>query len=63
MSDRTSALLDVLHSGERLDPGELRELYAEYGCELLGLIRAFNLRTPKPYADPASHPFCIQITT
>src|SRR5882757_2281760 len=36
MSDRTSALLDVLHSGERLDPGELRELYAEYGCELLG---------------------------
>lgn len=36
MSDRTSALLDRMHSGKRLDPDELRELYAEYGCELLG---------------------------
>lgn len=36
MSDRTSALLDVLHSGERLDPDELRDLYAAYGTTLLG---------------------------
>jgi len=35
MSDRTSNLLDVLHSGRRLDTGELRDLYAAYGCELL----------------------------
>ena len=27
MSDRTSALLDVLHSGERRGPDELRDLY------------------------------------
>jgi quercetin dioxygenase-like cupin family protein len=36
MSDRTSALLDDLHSGKRLEPAELRDLYATYGCELLG---------------------------
>ncbi len=36
MSDRTSALLDILHSGHRLQPEELRDLYAAYGCALLG---------------------------
>lgn len=35
MSDRTSALLDILHSGKHLDPQEIRDLYAAYGCELL----------------------------
>jgi mannose-6-phosphate isomerase-like protein (cupin superfamily) len=35
MSDRTSALIDQLHSGRRLEPAELHELYASYGCELL----------------------------
>lgn len=36
MSDRTSALLDALHSGRHFEPDELRDLYAAYGCELLG---------------------------
>jgi mannose-6-phosphate isomerase-like protein (cupin superfamily) len=36
MSDRTSALLDVLHSGRQLEPDELRDLYVAYGCQLLG---------------------------
>lgn len=36
MSDRTSALLDELHSGRQFDREQLRDLYAEYSCELLG---------------------------
>lgn len=35
MSDRTSALLEVLHSGKRFDPEAMRELYEQYGCQLL----------------------------
>lgn len=35
MSDRTSSLLEVLHSGKRFDPGAMRELYEQYGCRLL----------------------------
>jgi hypothetical protein len=48
MSDTTSALLDILHSGQRLDPDELRDLYASYGCKLLGqLLRALSGRAHK----------------
>ncbi|HVX42479.1 MAG TPA: cupin domain-containing protein [Mycobacteriales bacterium] len=35
MSDRTSALLDELHSGRHFELDEMRALYAAYGCELL----------------------------
>jgi mannose-6-phosphate isomerase-like protein (cupin superfamily) len=35
MSDRTSALIDMLHSGKNLEPDEMRDLYASYGCQLL----------------------------
>jgi mannose-6-phosphate isomerase-like protein (cupin superfamily) len=35
MSDRTSALLDILHSGHHLEPQEMRDLYVAYGCQLL----------------------------
>jgi hypothetical protein len=36
MSSQTSAMLDALHSGGRLSPREVREVFARYGCELLG---------------------------
>ncbi len=36
MSARTSAMLDALHGGGRLDPDEMREIFARHGCELLG---------------------------
>jgi Cupin domain len=36
MSSQTSAMLDALHSGGRLSPVEVREIFAKYGCELLG---------------------------
>jgi hypothetical protein len=36
MSAQTSAMLDALHGGSRLDRDELREVFARYGCELLG---------------------------
>jgi mannose-6-phosphate isomerase-like protein (cupin superfamily) len=36
MSAPTSALLDTLHGGARLSLDEIRELFARYGCELLG---------------------------
>jgi mannose-6-phosphate isomerase-like protein (cupin superfamily) len=35
MSDKTSALLDIPHSGKRLDAEQIRDLYATHGCELL----------------------------
>jgi hypothetical protein len=36
MSSQTSAMLDALHSGGSLSPVEVREIFARYGCELLG---------------------------
>jgi hypothetical protein len=36
MSSQTSAMLDALHSGGGLSPVEVREIFARYGCELLG---------------------------
>ena len=36
MSAQTSALLDVLHDGGKLGRDEMREIFARYGCELLG---------------------------
>lgn len=36
MSAQTSALLDVLHSGGPRSPDELRRVFADHGCELLG---------------------------
>ncbi len=36
MSSQTSALLDALHSGGSLSPVEMSEIFARYGCELLG---------------------------
>ena len=36
MSSQTSAMLDALHSGGSLSPAEVREIFARYGCELLG---------------------------
>lgn len=36
MSAQTSAMLDTLHGGGKLSPAEMREVFARYGCELLG---------------------------
>lgn len=36
MSARTSALLDALHASQKPGPEEMRRLYADHGCELLG---------------------------
>jgi mannose-6-phosphate isomerase-like protein (cupin superfamily) len=36
MSAQTSAMLDMLHGGGKLTPDEMREVFARYGCELLG---------------------------
>jgi hypothetical protein len=36
MSSQTSAMLDALHSGGSLSPAGMREIFARYGCELLG---------------------------
>lgn len=35
MSAQTSALLDALHSGQKLSPEQTHALYERYGCELL----------------------------
>ena len=36
MSARTSMMLDALHGGGNRSAAELSELFAAYGCELLG---------------------------
>jgi hypothetical protein len=36
MSSQTSAMLDALHSGGSLSPAQMREIFARYGCQLLG---------------------------
>jgi Cupin domain len=36
MSAQTSAMLDTLHGGGKLTLDEMREVFARYGCELLG---------------------------
>lgn len=36
MSSQTSAMLDALHDGGGLSPVQVREIFARYGCELLG---------------------------
>jgi mannose-6-phosphate isomerase-like protein (cupin superfamily) len=36
MSSQTSSLLDALHGGGQLSPGEVRQLFAAHGCQLLG---------------------------
>ncbi len=36
MSAQTSAMLDQLHLGGKLSPDEMCEVFARYGCELLG---------------------------
>jgi len=36
MSAQTSALLDALHSAGGLTPEQSRQLFADYGCELIG---------------------------
>ena len=36
MSAQTSALLDALHSGGQLTPEQIRQLFTDHGCELLG---------------------------
>jgi uncharacterized cupin superfamily protein len=36
MSARTSALLDALHGSQQPSLDEMRRLFAEHGCELLG---------------------------
>ena len=36
MSSQTNAMLDALHSGTSRTPADMRELFASYGCELLG---------------------------
>jgi hypothetical protein len=36
MSSQTSAMLDALHSAGSLSPADMREMFARYGCELLG---------------------------
>jgi quercetin dioxygenase-like cupin family protein len=36
MSAQTSALLDELHGVGKLNPDELREVFARHGCGLLG---------------------------
>jgi len=36
MSARTSAMLDALHGGGQRSSAELRQVFADYGCELLG---------------------------
>jgi hypothetical protein len=36
MSAQTSAMLDTLHGGGKLDLDAMREVFAQHGCELLG---------------------------
>jgi cupin domain len=36
MSAQTSAMLDELHGGGKLNQDELRDVFARHGCELLG---------------------------
>jgi Cupin domain len=36
MSSQTNAMLDALHSGGNLSPAEMHEIFARYGCEVLG---------------------------
>jgi hypothetical protein len=36
MSSQTNAMLDALHSGGSLSAVEMGEVFARYGCELLG---------------------------
>jgi hypothetical protein len=36
MSAQTSVLLDALHSGGQFTPEQIRQLFTDHGCELVG---------------------------